>query len=122
MIFVAGGNNRPPRASYARIHHNYVYRPGREVRIRLRNRERAIKHIESLHGIADVDDLRVRNNIQDDALHRPHKVVVVAEVGSQSDGRTLRHSFLTNEDTIPQSSNLIAGLALRQDTEVISSG
>src|SRR5579863_5391589 len=109
MIFVAGGNNRPPRASYARIHHHYMHRPGREVRIRLRNRERAIEHIESLHGMADVDDLRIRNNIQDDALHRSHKVVVVAEVGSQSDRRTLRHGFLTNEDTIPKSSKLIAG-------------
>ena len=95
MIFVARGKDRPARRTDARIHNHDVYRPGGEVRIGLRNRERAIEHVESLHGVADIDDLRLRHDIQDDAFHCAYKMIVAAEVGSQSNNRTLRQGFLT---------------------------
>jgi hypothetical protein len=62
----------------------------------LRNGERAIEHIEGLHRMADIDNLRLRHNIQDDALHDAHKMIVAAEVGGQSDNRTVRQSSLMN--------------------------
>src|SRR5260370_24896318 len=73
-----------------------MHGPGGEVRIRLRNSKRAIQHIEGLHSVADIDDLRIRHNIEDDALHRAHKVVVGAKIGSQSNDRTIRQSFLAD--------------------------
>jgi len=35
--------------------------------------------------MADVDDLGLGRDVQDGTLDRPHKMVVQAEVGSQSD-------------------------------------
>ena len=77
-----------------------MYGPGGEVGIGLRNSERAIENIEGLHRVADVDNLRIRHNVQDHAFHRTHKVVVVPEIGGQGNDRTIRQGCLSMEDTV----------------------
>ena len=61
MIFVARGQNRPPLRAHAGIDHHHMYRAGGKVGIRLRNGERSIQHVEGLHGVADIDNLRLRH-------------------------------------------------------------
>src|ERR1700686_5724310 len=76
MMFVTRSQNRPPRRADARIHNHYMHGPGREVRIRLRNGKRAIKHVECLYGVADIDDLRLGPNVENDSLHSAYTMVV----------------------------------------------
>src|SRR5438445_4612293 len=84
---LAGDNNRPPGCSHSWINHNQVYRPVREVRVGLSNRERAIQHVESLHGMADVHDLKPRNDIENHAFNRSHELIIETTVsGERTDG------------------------------------
>ena len=41
--------------------------------------------LRGLDRVADVDDLRVRHEIQDDTFHRPYEVIVRSEIGSERD-------------------------------------
>ena len=47
-------------------------------------------HVEGLHRVADVHDLRRGIDVEDDTLDRPHEVIVEPKVGSQRDDRTMR--------------------------------
>ena len=93
MISVARCDNRPPSGANSRIDDNHVHGPGREEGICLRDRNRAIEHIERLYRVRDVNNRRLRHDIQDDALHGAHKVIVGPKIGSKSDDRTMRQLY-----------------------------
>src|SRR5258707_6659948 len=97
MVAVARRNDRPPCSTHARVDHNHVYGPGREVGIGLRDGERSIEHIEGLHRVADIDDRSIGRNIQDDSLHGANEVIVNPEISGQRDDRTLWQASLTSE-------------------------
>ena len=102
MMPVAGDQNRPPRRSHSRIDHDQMHRSGREVRIGLRNRQRAIQHIKGLHGMADIHDLNFGNDIENDAFDRPHEVIVEPKVGGQRDDRPMRQFPLARRQNFPR--------------------
>ena len=52
-----------------------------------------IQHVESLDGMADVDNLRLGQNVQNDALHDAHKMVVRAEVCGKRDYGTMSQDY-----------------------------
>ena len=87
QVTVAGQNDRAPRRSYSGIDDHHVHRAGREVGIGLRDGERAVQDVERLHGMADVDDLRVGRDLQDHALHGADEMIVESEIGGESDDR-----------------------------------
>src|SRR6202043_909720 len=110
MIFLARGQNRPPCRANAWVYDDDMHCSGGKIRIRLRNGKRPIQDIEGLDGMANIDNLRLRHNIQNDALHDAYKMVVGAEVGGQSDDRTIRQSFLAyGRHSLPRESKVIAG-------------
>src|SRR5260221_14138345 len=84
------GDDRPAGATHAGIYHNHVDGPLWIVGIGLRNGQCAIENVEGLYRMADVNDLRVGHDAEDDAFHCPDKVVVQAEVGGQSDDGAVR--------------------------------
>src|SRR5207245_9103335 len=84
----AGDNNRPPGCSHSRINHNQVYRSVREVRVRLSNGERAIQHVESLDGMADVHNLDPRNDIENHSFDRSHEMIIETKVGGERNDRS----------------------------------
>src|ERR1022692_4337147 len=107
MVSVARSKYRPARGAHARIYHHYVHGSRGEIGISLRNCERSIQHVKRLHRMADIDNLRLRHDVQDHAFHDAYKMVIAAEVGGQSDDRTLRQSFLAvGRQTIPKTSKL----------------
>jgi hypothetical protein len=46
--------------------------------------------------MADVHDLSVGKNLENDALHRADEMVVQAEIGGQGNNRTVRQFNLTD--------------------------
>src|ERR1700674_3462300 len=58
-----------------------------EVGVSLRNGQRAIQNIERLHRMADVDDLRLGSDPQDDPLHGADEMIVESEISGESDDR-----------------------------------
>ena len=89
MISVARRQNRPPLGAHARVHDNQMDRAIRKIRIRLGNRQRAIEHIEGLHGMRNVHDRGFGHNVENDSLHRAHKMIVGSKIGGQSNDRTM---------------------------------
>src|ERR1700686_1938348 len=73
---VRSQKHRPPRRSDPRIDNYHVYGFRRVVRIGLRNSQRAIQNVERLHGMADVNDLGLRSNSKNHALHTANKMIV----------------------------------------------
>src|SRR5579862_5316 len=108
VVFIAGGQNRPARRAHARIDHNHVHGPVGKVCVSLRDRQGAIQHIEGLYAMADVDDLRVRHYVENNALHRADEMVISAEVGGKSNNWTIAQISPTDRYTNPKSSTLIA--------------
>jgi hypothetical protein len=51
--------------------------------------------------MADIDDGRVRDNLQDDTLHGADKVVVGSKIGGQRDDRTVRQFPSQTEGGVP---------------------
>src|SRR5205823_14940056 len=89
MMAITSYNKRSTLSAYTRIDYYEVNRSIREIRISLRDRERAIEHIKGLHGMADIHDLDIRDDVENHAFNRPNEVIVKTEVGSQSDDRPL---------------------------------
>src|SRR4030081_1611835 len=121
MMAVARRNDRPPCSTHARVDHNHVYGPGREVGIGLRDAEPSIEHIKGLNRVADIDDRGIGRNIEDDALHGANEVIVNPEISGQCDDRTLWQASLTRKKDriLPTNVKLICGGARRQGTEVM---
>ena len=84
-------DNRPPRRPHSRVHDHQMHRAGGEVRISLRDRQRAIQHIECLHGMGNINDFRVRVDLQYDALDGAHKMIADAKIGGQRNNRSMCH-------------------------------
>src|ERR1700685_2260580 len=110
MKSVACGHDRPPRRASARIDDDHMHRSRRKVGISLRDRQRSVEHVEGLHGMADIDDGRVRDYLQNDTLHGADKVVVGSKIGGQRDDRTMRQIPSQTEGGVPPViSKLICG-------------
>ncbi len=86
-VALAAQDYRPPRRPHAWIDDHHVHGAGREVGVGLRNGQRAIQNVERLHRVADVDDLRLGRNLQDDPLHGTDEMIVESEVRGESDDR-----------------------------------
>ena len=84
---VAGQNHGPSRRSHPRIDDHHVYRAGRKVRISLRNGQCAVEDVEGLHRVADVNDLRLGGDFQDDPLDGADEMIVKSEIGGKRDDR-----------------------------------
>ena len=84
-VAVAGQNHGPPRRPNSWVDDHHVHGAGREVGVSLRNGQRAVQNVERLHRMADVDDLRLGSNLQDDPLHGADKMIVESEISSESD-------------------------------------
>src|SRR3989442_326772 len=90
---LAGDDDRSPGCSHSRINHNQVYRPIREIRIGLSNRERAIQYVESLHGMADVYNLDPRNDIENHSFDRSHEMIIETKVRCERNDWPMRQGF-----------------------------
>ncbi len=101
MILIARGDDGPPSRPHSGINDDNMHGPVGKIGICLRDGERAIQHIESLHRVADIHDLRLRHDIQNDALHGANKMVVAAEVGGQCDDRTGQGSPRGEDEVLP---------------------
>src|SRR5208337_1571092 len=86
-VALAGQDDRPPRGAHAGIDDHHVHGAGREVRVGLRNGQRTIQNVEGLHSVADVDDLRLGGDFQDDPLHGADEMIVEYEISGESDDR-----------------------------------
>jgi hypothetical protein len=53
----------------------------RKVGIGLRESQGAIQDVEGLHGVANVHDFGIGNDVENHAFHCAHKVIVEAKVG-----------------------------------------
>src|SRR5208337_175387 len=60
---------------------------GREVGVGLRDGQRAVQNIEGLDRVADVDDLRLGSDSENDAFHGADEMIVESEISSKSDDR-----------------------------------
>jgi hypothetical protein len=69
--------------------------PAGEIGVRLSNRQRTIQHIECLHSMANVYNLRFRNNTQDYALYGSDVMIVKSEIGGQSNNRPVCQECLS---------------------------
>ena len=85
QMALAGQNHGPPRRPNSWVDDHHVHRAGREVRVGLRNGQRAVQNVERLHRMADVDDLRLGSNLQDDPLHGADEMIVESEISGESD-------------------------------------
>ncbi len=94
VMALAGHDQGPPRRPHARIDDHHVDGPAGKVRIRLRDGQRAVQHIKCLHGMADINNLGLGLDGENDALHGAHKVIGQSEVGGQRDDGFSRHSCL----------------------------
>src|SRR5437660_1081964 len=81
MVAVAGSDNGTPRGAHAGIHNHQVYGRGREIGVGLRNRERSIEHVKRLHGVSDIDNVRVRHDVDNHAFDCAYKMIVGAVKG-----------------------------------------
>jgi len=80
MIPVGRDHDWTPCCTYSWIHHHQMHGAGRKVRVSLRNRQRTVQDIKSLHRMTDVDDLGFRNDVQDHALDRSYKVIAEPKI------------------------------------------
>ena len=114
VISVARSQNRPPRGAHARVHDHHVNRSVGEVGIRLRNRQRAVEHVEGLHGVRNIDDGGFRHDVENDSLHRAHKMIVGSKIGGQSDDRTMcQHSLAGRQNSRYSEGNWTGNCASR---------
>lgn len=89
MVPVTGSKNRSTFASYAGIDNHDVDRRGRVVVVRLGDGQSTIENVEGLHRVANVHDLSIGNDLQDDTLHGPDVVIVESEIRGQGNDGTV---------------------------------
>src|SRR5580692_2115519 len=91
-----------------------------EIGIGLRDGQRAIKHIKSLHRMANIHDLSLWSYLQDHALHGPYEVVAKPKIGGHGNDRTVcQCCFLASGQGSARESKVTCSEEGRQDTEVI---
>ena len=73
----------PALRSDSGIDNHNMQRVRREVRGRLDDGERAIKYIKRIDRIADINDLCLRIDVEDHALHGADKMIVESKVRSE---------------------------------------
>jgi hypothetical protein len=59
--------------------------------------------------MANVHDLDVRNDVEDDAFNRPHVVIAESKVGGERDDGTIRQFFLVPGQTFPRMPKVTCG-------------
>jgi hypothetical protein len=84
MLLIAD-ENRPALRPDSGIDDDDVQRIRWKIWRRLSNSQRAIKHIEGIHGVAYIHDLNVRVDAENHTLHRADKMVIHSEIGRQRD-------------------------------------
>jgi hypothetical protein len=52
--------------------------------------QRALENVKRMLGVANIDDLRFGNDIQDYSLYSSDEVIVDPEIGSKRDDGTMR--------------------------------
>ena len=51
----------------------------------MRDGESTVKYVKRIYGVADIDDLRLRINVEDHAPHGADKMIVESKVRSEGD-------------------------------------
>ena len=83
-------NNRTPRRPYAGIDNHHMNRFRREVRVSLRDSQRAIQNVERLHCVADVNNLRLGSDPQNHSFHGANEMFVKSKISGESNDRNPR--------------------------------
>src|SRR5712692_6956378 len=122
MMPFGGDHDRAPRRPHTGIDNHKMHCAGREVGVGLGNGERAVQHIERLHRMADVHDLSLWGDVQDDALDSPHEVIVKSKISGQRNDRPVRQSVLAEEKRSfsLEMSKVTCSRGWSQGTEVIA--
>ena len=81
MILLGGCHNGRSHGAHSGIDDCHMRCASGKVGIGLGDGQRAIQNIKCLHGMADVHNLGIWNDVENDSLHRPHEVVVESEIG-----------------------------------------
>src|SRR5204863_6914148 len=92
ILLLRTGNDRTARAANTRVNYDQVHCSRRKIGVGLRQSKCAVENVKCLDRVADVHDLGIGNDLENDALHGANEMIVQPEVGGQSNDRTMRHS------------------------------
>lgn len=95
----------PAGAAYPRIDDHNVHSAGREIAIRLCNRDCALKDVECGNSVANIYKFRFRIDAQHYAFHGSRVVVISAEIGRERDDRAHWYTSLRSVDKRSQAAS-----------------
>jgi hypothetical protein len=101
VVLIARDQYGPPLGAHARIDNDDVDGFRREILIYLADCQRAIQNVMCEDAVADVHDVDVGIDAEDDALHNRDKVVGSAVIGGQRDDRTSQDSLPVGSSADP---------------------
>ena len=81
VIAVAGCDDGASSCAHTWVDYDKMNRPGGEVGVRLRDRQRSVEHVECLYRMADIDNRGLGHDVEDYTLHSAHKMIVCSKVG-----------------------------------------